>query len=171
MLVLFLMSALPSISALEINAPEEVIIEGQEKYFLVEITNTSEQPLALEINFYAPTETQVSAPKQIAGNSKVTAKIFVKNPGWNKEINSKLEVFLDEEKEETFITLKFNPNQAEVSTEQITGAFTALFGLNTFLEEATNFGSLEYVLLFVLILVAAVLLIAFIARITKRLKK
>ncbi len=162
MLICFLITA----SALTIEAPEVVEVNSQEVYFLVNITNESENSANLKVNFYAPTETQVSSSKFLAKESKTTAKIFVKNNFTEyTEINSKLEVYFGTELVEKQVLLKFYP---QANPAQITGAFTAFFSLGNFFEDFTNFSTLEYGLMFLLILVAAVLLVAFIARVIKR---
>ena len=160
-----------SIVTANVTTINELMVDSDEAYFLVEIENIKDTPKDLQINFYAPLTSQIVSTSTLAPFSKTSAKIYVKNE-FNEytEITAKLEVYLDGDLEEKEILLKFNKtdkviNQEINNDEQV---FAGLFGLTTFVEEASNFGSIEYVLLFVLILIATVLLVAFIARIIKR---
>jgi hypothetical protein len=137
----------------------------KEASFNVEITNSSNAQENLVVNFFAPTDVTIFAPKTIPPNQTVTAKIIVRD-SFDKytEIDSKLEVFVGSALEERQVLLKFYESQdAFVGA---TGSFAALFTLPFAIE--TNFTTIEWVAFFILVLIVLALLIAFIARLAKR---
>ena len=164
-LVLALILFISSIAtAFPINNPSEIDVLG-EATFNVEITNTSNTQENLIINFFAPTDVTIFAPKTIPPNRTVTAKIIVRD-SFDKytEIDSKLEVFVGSALEERQVKLKFYESQD--SFGQATGAFSALFTMPFAIE--TNFTTIEWIVFFILVLIVLALLIAFIARLAKR---
>jgi hypothetical protein len=152
--------------AFTIDMPEELLIEEEDSFFLVEINNNSNTTKNLEIVFFTNTESEIIAPKAIAPNMATTAKIFIKNSFSNyTEVDSKIEVYLGNELKQKRILLKFNPNPTAIQNQS--NSTNALFALFIGLESLT-FGTFEYVLLFAMILIILVLIIAFFVRISKR---
>ena len=137
----------------------------REATFNVEITNTSNNQENLIINFFAPTDVTIFAPNTIPPNQTITAKIIVRD-SFDKytQIDSKLEVFVGSALEERQVLLKFY--ESGDAFGEATGSFAALFTLPFAIE--TNFTTIEWVAFFILVLIVLALLIAFIARLAKR---
>jgi hypothetical protein len=155
------------ISAFPIEVNESVDIY-QEANFEVKITNMSSTPKEITVNFFAPTDVTVFAPRTIPPNSTVTAKVFVKD-SFEKytEIQSTLEVVIGNEIEQRTVLLKFYESQD--AFQNATGDFTAaLFGLPLLIGGMTAFTTLEWLAIFILVLVAAALLVAFVVRVARR---
>jgi hypothetical protein len=137
------------VSAFPVNVSDDIEINTSEVYFLVEVTNNSSTPKELTINFFAPTDTQIIAPKTIESNSTVDVKIFVRNDFEEfTKINSTLEVFLGENLVEKEIQLRFYP--IEDSSNPIDGLF-GFFPLLSF-EFFSEFGLILFLSLIIIIL-------------------
>ncbi len=154
--------------ALDISAPSTVTINDKTS-FLVEITNPSNSAVNLTVNFFAPVKVDVVAPSQIAPNSKVTAKITVYNKfSDEREINATVEAITNDQTVQKEVVLVFKPvvknNFAQDATKALSGLFA--FGLGN--GELSSFTLTDWVLFWVLVIVAAVLVVAFIARVVKR---
>jgi len=167
MLALLILS---TVSAFTVQAPTLVEIHDVGS-FTIEITNTSNIAKELNINFFAPFEVEILAPKSIPSYAKSTAKITLNySPQNYTEITSKLEVYLDNDLEEREITLRFFSNQANqnnnIINDQSEEYMGALFGLGAIVELA-NFSMLEWALFIVLVIIAAILLITLVARAIK----
>ena len=164
-LVLALILFISSIAtAFPINVDNQIDVFN-EATFNVEITNPSNNQENLIVNFFAPTDVTIFAPKTIPPNGTITAKIIVRDSfDEYTEIDSKLEVFVGSSIEERQVLLKFYESQDAFSGA--TGAFSALFTLPFAIE--TNFTTVEWIAFFILVLIVIALLIAFIARIAKR---
>jgi hypothetical protein len=148
------------VSAFPVNVSDDIEINTSEVYFLVEVTNNSSTPKELTINFFAPTDTQIIAPKTIEPNSTINAKIFVRNDF--KEfikVNSTLEVFLGENLVEKEIQLRFYPTQSSLNP------IDGLFGFFTLLN--FEFFS-EFSLILFLSLIVIILLVALIIRAVRK---
>ncbi len=164
-LVLMVILFISSIAiAFPINNPSEIDV-FREATFNVEITNTSNNQENLIINFFAPTDVMIFAPNTIPPNQTITAKVIVRD-SFDKytEIDSKLEVFVGSALEERHVLLKFYESQD--AFKEATGSFAALFTMPFAIE--TNFTTIEWVAFFILVLIVIALLIAFIARLAKR---
>jgi len=155
--------------AFSLTSPDSIEVQGKETYFLVKVFNESKDDQLLKVNFYSTTQSSVSAPKSVASNAYADVKITVFNnnqPNYN-EIDSKLEIYLGKDLEEKNITLKM------ISSGENNSAnfFVGLFSLGSFFTESTSFTITEWIVFWVLVIVAAILIIAFISRVTKRSKK
>ena len=161
-LLIILVSGVAFAGTLTISAPEQVNITDKTSFF-VDITSNSAQSEDLKVSFFAPTKVEVSAPTIMGPNSTAKAKITVYGSKEAKEISSKLEVMLGNSVQQKEVTLSYaaNPN----ISENFVGA---LFGFGSFVQEATNFSIMEWGVFWVLVIIAAVLLIAFVARVARR---
>ena len=153
--------------AFSVTAPESVVV-GDNTSFFIDITNTSEKTADLKVNFYAPISVGVIAPRTIAPNQTIQAKITLSNNKFTKntQINSTLEVTLDQEAQKKEIALTFSEGQT--SSNSLSAAFAGLFSFTDFSLEIEKFSLIEWVAFWVFIFVAAVLLIAFVARLSNR---
>ena len=163
LLLLLLAMALPMVSAFSFGTSDTIDVY-QKGIFYVEITNNTSELQDLEINFYSPTEVKINAPSKIAPNTNLTAQITVyNNYSKYREITSKLEVTLGNETKSKEINTRF---YAIAGTAD--NPFTGLFGLGFFTLESSAFSLVEWGFFWVLVIVAAILIIALFARITHR---
>lgn len=172
-------------SALTISAPNVVDVQGSSTVIEVPIANDSAATADLSVKFFAPTEVRVVAPSVLYPQSSTTAKIWISNsfPTYT-EITSTLEVKLGDEVQKKQITLRFfgqsksQGNQASGDQNQgnffgsLSGAFvsfgSAFFSFGSFIQETMTFSTMEWAVFIVLVIVAAVLLLAFIAKVVRR---
>jgi len=154
------------ISAFPIEVNETVDIY-QEADFEVKITSMSNTSEDITVNFFAPTDVTVFAPRNISPNSTITAKIFVKD-SFEKytEIQSTLEIVIGNEVEQRTVILKFYESQ-DAFRDATNDFASAFFGL-PLLIGGTSFTTLEWLAVFILVLVAAALLVAFVVRVARR---
>jgi hypothetical protein len=132
--------------------------------FYIEVTNNTSELQDLEINFYAPTEVKINSPSKIAPNTNLTAQITVYNNYTTyREMNSKLEVKLGDEIQSKDVSLRFYA-RAGIADNPLIG----LFGLSSFVGESSSYTIVEWIAFWLLVIVAAVLIIALFARITHR---
>ncbi len=163
-----LILALSVTSAFPLSVPTNVEVFN-EATVLVDITNNSLEQKALSINLFVPSTTTIYAPSSISPNETVTAKIIIKNNFSNyTEISSKLEVYLGTDLEERELSIKFYGGNAPADLSGLFGIFLGSFaGAESLFGETIAFTPLEWTVLFVLVLVAVVLLIAFVARVAR----
>jgi len=169
--VLFAAPGVASIAApaFPIIAPNEVNISGTQGSFIVEVSNLSLEPKDLKVNFFSTLKNSISAPTRIAPNSTAQVKITLENTYTSyTEINSTLEVFLGSDFQRKEIVIKFVPQGSGAFNDATSGLFGAFFSFGTFLQELTNFSLLEWGVFWVLVIIAAILLIAFIARVRRK---
>ncbi len=165
--------------ALTISAPTSVEIKDDLSTFFVSITNDSSEALPLTINFYTTTRTNIFAPKTINPYSTVRAKISVYNdsvPNYH-EVESKLEIYAGKQLEEQSIFLKFfekqKPTMIPTQKENIDQnsswvTSTGFFSLGSFFNETNSFNLVDWTIFWILVLIAAVLVVAFISRVVRR---
>jgi hypothetical protein len=145
------------------EAPEQVVVSNNAS-FLVDITNESASQVPLQLNFYSPLSASISAPRYIAPNEKVTAKITLtfsnSNNNYTKgtQLAGTIEARLGTKVEQKPVTLIF---------EQNNNALSAFFSFGAFTKEIEKFTMFEWIAFWVLIIIAAVLLLGFIARAQK----
>lgn len=154
--------------AVGVSAPSEVIV-GDKTVFFVDITNNSASTQNLSVNFYAPIGVKVTSPTSIASNSIATAKIELTNKTFtdNTKQNAILEVTLGNSVERKEISLSFKKTNQGIGAG--VGAFmTGFFSLSSSINELANFSPLEWVVFFILVIIVAVMLIAFISRVRNR---
>ncbi|MDD4251183.1 MAG: hypothetical protein PHX27_03260 [Candidatus ainarchaeum sp.] len=153
-----------------VNAPSEIEVNSIESFFLVEITNPYDISKEVTVNFFAPTDIQVSFPKTISPNSTIVSKIFIRNDFFEfTKINSTLEVYLDNELEKREISIRFHPVNNQNSFENGLQNFNPIEGLFAFalLFNMENFVSMEFALTFFLILISLALLVMLVVRISR----
>lgn len=177
MAVIFVLLFLAQASALTIVSPSAVEVNNKEEFF-VEITNNSNTQKDLRVNFFSTVMSDVIVPNFVPPNTTVRARIIVYNKYESyTEINSKLEVYLDNEFREKNVLLKFLEKNQRDSFEQQGADFTTginsfftLFAINT--SESflllNNYFTLEVVAMTTLVLLILVLVVALIVRIVKR---
>ena len=157
-----------SVSALSVSAPSTVQVTDTNS-FIVEITNNSNIEKELKINFFSTANVKILSPKSILPHSKINVKITLdySSPNYT-EMESKLEVYLDNEFKEKMITQKFYPTgTTNINSQDQSGEYAgALFGLAA-MGEFASFSVLEWALFIVLVIVAAILLLTLIARVIK----
>ena len=171
MLALALLFSISFASAFSVTVPSQVDIHDQE-YISIQVTNISSELKTLKINFFAPTETQIFAPTEVSPNQTITARILVKNTLRDyTEINSKLEIYLGSDLVEKELLLRYYPSSEVIQQEQQENnnkMLGALFGFSSFFTELGNFSLVEWVALVALVIIAAFLLVALIARAVRR---
>lgn len=154
--------------ALSVTAPESVTINDKASFY-VDITNDSIQGIDFEVSIFAPVKTQIVSPTSIGPNETAKAKIIVYNKYSEKtEINSKIEVISEGiivQKEITFI---FEPANETAIPQGESRILTGLFSFGLVLGELTGFTILDWVIFWILVVIVAFLLIAFVARLRKR---
>lgn len=177
MAVIFVLLFLAQASALTIVSPSAVEVNNKEEFF-VEITNNSNTQKDLRVNFFSTVMSDVIVPNFVPPNTTVRARIIVYNKYESyTEINSKLEVYLDNEFREKNVLLKFleknerdNLGQSGSEFAQNLNSFFVLFAANTgesFLN-LNDYSNMEIIFITVLILLILVLIVALVVRIVKR---
>jgi hypothetical protein len=155
--------------ALELSAPQSVEV-NEKASFLVEINNTSNSSIDLQVNFFAPVQADVVAPKTIPANQKANAKITVYNKyADEREINSKIEIVSNGKIIQKEITLIFHPKNSKGSFDfGESRIISGLFSFGGVISEMTGFTMADWVIFWVLVIIIAFLLIAFISRLKRR---
>lgn len=183
-------------SAASISVPDSIEVRDAQSIFYVDITNESNELLPVTINFYTTTKTDIISQKTISPYSTITAKIIVNNdstPNYH-EVESKIEVYVGKQFTQKNIILKFFEKEKLVQlpqtqvtqpvvsdTNNIDTDFldgntkimieitpVAWFGAGQFLEETSTFTIIDWVIFWFLVIVAAILVIAFVARVVRR---
>ncbi|MDO8626972.1 MAG: hypothetical protein Q7K42_00770 [Candidatus Diapherotrites archaeon] len=197
-LILIFLMLLGSVNALVIEYPRTLAVEKEFKEFEVKISNDSGQEKSLAFEFIAPSTIQTSSlPSTVKAGEEVSliVKIFNDEKFWNSTYISSLKVDLGLEQFSKKIETKYLKPVAETSTpikptkdtttenknsdankDPVIPAINSMAeilpisGLVSFLNSGNAFNFGELVLDAFLVLVAAVLLIAFIARFVKRVR-
>lgn len=168
-----LLAIFASAYAVEVNTPGTVYLYDQAKEINVEIVNSEETSQEFSVEFTAPTQFEVSQDSgTIAGSGTKTISItvFPRSDLKGQSYQSKLEVTLGNKRFVKNINLVFRAQPEEgtapegpAQEPEATGLAAGLFSLGA-MPEFTP----ELAINIVLALIAAILLIAFIARFTKR---
>jgi hypothetical protein len=154
--------------ALDISAPETVTVFDKTS-FLVEINNPSNSAVNLSVNVFAPVKVEVVVPNQIAPNSKATARVTVYNKfSDEREVNATIEAITNNETVQKEIVLVFKPKANSNFSQDATKVLSGLFSFSLGGGELSSFTLTDWVLFWILVIVAAVLVVAFIARVVKR---
>jgi hypothetical protein len=161
---LLLVILISTVNAFPINTNSTVDVY-ENGLFYVEITNNTSELQDLEINFYTPAEIKINAPSKIAPNTNITAQVTVYNKYDSyREITSKLEVTMGQEIETKNINLRFFETDGTMTNE-----LTSFFGAGYFVfGNDFAFSLIDWIAFWVLVIVAAILLIALVARIVHR---
>ena len=162
LLVIVLFGA--KVYGLSISAPETVEITNK-AVFTVDLVNDSDSAANITVNFFSPAKSEITAPRQLAPNSTSKATITIYN-NINKvqDITSTVEVSVGEQKIQKQVILSFKENP----TGSLAGAFSALFSFGLFNKEVASFSGIDWVAFWVLVIIAAVLVVAFVSRLVRR---
>ena len=168
LLVLFSAKAM----AFSVNAPTSVEINDK-TVFYVELTNDSPTVVDLKVNFYSPANATVVVPNQLAPNSKTNAKItIINNFKDDRQISGLVEAHFGTKIITKDINLIFSStNNTTSSDSALSGLFSfgsVLLSSGTSLTEFNLFTPLDWVIFILLVIICAVLLVSFIARIKRR---
>ncbi len=149
--------------ALQISAPVSVSIE-ESGQFVVDINNDSKEVLNISLSVYSPAKSEVKVPKIIEPNSTAKALVLLKSNGEYGDYVGTIEVKSNGEivKKEFFLTIE---QKKAVSQGNF---FGGLFSLGAFVNETGQFSLTEWGFFWILVIVAAILLIAFVARVRRR---
>lgn len=150
--------------AFSISAPDSVIVTDK-AVFTVDLTNDSSQAANVVMNFYSPAQSTISYPKQLAPNSSGKATITINNNiSKVEDISATIEAVVGEEKVQKEVTLSFKENPST----SLGAAFGAFFSIPLFNEEIASFSGADWVIFWVLTIIAAVLIVAFVSRLVRR---
>jgi hypothetical protein len=169
LLVLFSAKAM----AFSITAPDSIEINDK-AIFYVELINDSASAVDLKVSFHSPANATVVVPKQLAPNSKTTAKIsIINNFKEDRQISGLVEVHFGTKIITKDINLIFSSttNNTTSSDSALSGLFSfgsVLLSSGTSLTEFNLFTPLDWVIFILLVIICAVLLVSFIARIKRR---
>jgi len=151
-------------NALTISAPEKISVTDKATFY-VKLTNDSASAVNVNVNFYSPVKSEVFAPKKVLLNSTSESKIIVYNSNnLNEDVEATVEAMVGEEAERSVVILSFQSKNI-TGLESAVGAF---FSIGTFNEELAKLSPIEWIVFWILVIVAAVLLVAFIARVNRR---
>jgi hypothetical protein len=132
--------------------------------FFVTIINDTDSSVPIKTSFFSPLVSTVSAPSEIAPNSSTQAEITLTNSNFSKgeTINSTVEVAFGDTVIQKVVSLSFT------NTQKSSNLLSAAFGLGSFISETSGFTLLDWLIFWFLVIVAAILLVSFIARVRKR---
>ena len=148
---------------LEINSPQIVSVTDN-AVFTVDLVNNSDSAVGVTLDFFSPVKYSASYPKQLAPNSTGKATITVyNNLNLAQDVSATIEATVGKTKVQKSVILSFKQNELGV----LVGAFSILFSPSAFISEISSFGFLEWFGFALLVIIAAILLIAFIARLTR----
>jgi len=160
--VLFLLVLFGTKGFALVDAPANVVIADNNS-FIVNITNESSSQLPLKVNFYSPLSVSVFAPSTINPNETVAAKITLTNSNNKYKVGTQFEGTL-----EAKMGSKIEQKLVTLTVAQGNNVLAAFFSFGAFTSEIEKFSLFEWVAFWVLMIIAAVLLLGFIARANKR---
>ena len=147
--------------ALNISAPDSVVVSDNSSFF-VDITNDSEKAIDLQVNFFSPLKSEVIAPFTLAPNQTTKAKITLHNTSFGD--NTKLTAIVEARSGSTVAQKEILLNFQNTGLAAVSG----LFSLGAFTGEVSTFSLAEWGIFWVLVIIAAVLVVAFVSRIKRR---
>jgi hypothetical protein len=156
--------------ALSIDSPNTIEINDKTTFYF-DIVNNSDKATDLTVSFFAPVKADVVAPDYISPNEKVTAKVTIYNKySVDTEVNSKIEVKTLDTVVQKDVVLVFKKQTTNQKQATIDGSkvLSGLFAFTFSLTEMSSYNLMDWVLFWILVIVVAVLLISFIARVVKR---
>ncbi len=160
--VLFLLVLFGTKGFALVDAPANIVIADNNS-FVVNITNESTLQLPLKVYFYSPLNVSISAPTTISPNEKVVAKITLTNSNNKYKVGTEFEGTI-----EAKMGSKVEQKPITLTVAQGNNVLAAFFSFGAFTSEIEKFTVLEWVAFWILIIIAAVLLLGFIARANKR---
>jgi hypothetical protein len=189
LVVLALLLISSSVLAAVLKAPNQVDVSAENQSFEVKVENTSDQAQIFGLEFFAPSSYSLSTvPDTIAPNAKLNITVTLDHDPdlAGQEYTSLLRVRMGDTYSSKDITLTYHDlatvlpdngagqdNSGQDSQTGQGNQSPASPGTGFFILPSLGLGldpSTEIVVDIVLILIAALLLIAFIARLTKRLR-
>lgn len=173
-LILALLLILPGLMASGVKAPNALDITEEGASFEVSVENTFDKAQSLEVEFYPPSNHSISrVPSTIASNSKLKLNVTLDYDAdlAGQTYTALLRARVGEDYYSKEITLNYLAQEpvTEPETEPENGdpsPSTGFFVLPAFGFDQTT----EIIIDIVLILFAAILLIGFISRLTKRMR-
>jgi hypothetical protein len=165
MLVLFSVAC----NAAFVEAPATIVVNEEQKDFDVEIWNEGFGEEDFSVRLFGPFETAVSPSSgSIGAESAVASTVSIMHDEAlvGSTFEATLEVELDGQTTSRNVRVMFKDLEEEPASGNLSG-FVSLAG---FYGAATTFLSVENMVNLVLVVIAAILLIAFIARFIKRLE-
>ncbi|MFA5931549.1 MAG: hypothetical protein WC821_04535 [archaeon] len=167
-MVLFLLVLFSAKAFAIVEAPTQVMVDDK-TIFYVDISNDSDKIVNLSVNFFAPIKSEVVVQKTIAPREKATAKITLYNTKYDSKtkINAIVEANMGDTIEQKEIVLSFSGKQFN-QNGPLNAMFTSFFSLSSFVSETTNYSLADWAIFWVLIIISAVLLIAFVSRVKNR---
>lgn len=157
--------------AFDLEVANPVHIFGEQKEISVTIKNTSDKDKELKFAFYAPLKYTIDyIPGEVKAQSYQTIKItfFPETEVENSIYNAVLSVSLDDETIEKNMKIYYHGEKnSQTGEENNSGNFTS--GFFSFVGTPLLINA-EMVFNVILVIIAAVLLIAFISRLTKRIR-
>jgi len=160
-----------SAHAIYIKAPANIIVQGEQKDIPIAISNDTEEEQEYQISFSAPIEYTISPISGKLASGKTTIATLSIAPGENLEgstYEGTLEVEMGEKKAFKAISMIFKENEDEEDEEP--EETTGFFSLAGYSATITSLLTPQNALNTLLGTIAAILLIAFIARFVKRLE-
>jgi len=149
--------------AFSVDVPQSIEVSNS-SFFYATITNTSDESVPLIVNFFSPLKSTVSVPSTIAPNSSVQAKVTLSNNNFKNgnSVSSTLEANFGGTIVQKQIILNFTNSKSD------SGILSSAFSFASFFLEVNSFNLFDWIIFWVLVIVAAVLLVSFIARVRKR---
>ncbi len=173
-MVIFACLFLSLANALVLETPTVVDVDRSAEFY-IEITNTSNYEKNLTVNFFSSAVSQTFAPNKVPANTTVLAKIIIFNKYDSyTELESKVEVKLNEEHQERKILFRFHEQSkgADFGSEFINNAnsFFTFFGAGAVnsLFSLGDYSVVEVSAITILVLLILVLFVALVVRIVKR---
>jgi len=159
-----MLSIFTSVTAFTIESPSVVDVFGDKNSFYVDVINNTNEVQPLVVNFYSSAKTQISQPKSLAPNSSTKIKITIEHDNKPRyhEVDSKLEIYLGKDLEEKNISIRFYEKN---NSSQSLASFLSF---SSFSQETSQFVFVEWIIFWVLVIIAAVLLIAFVSKVVRR---
>jgi hypothetical protein len=173
-LALFALLLSASCSALKVSAPSTIVVETGQKNVPIIIENDSTFDQSFEVSFSAPFEFEITPSEGTLEAGRETVVTFsVSQQPETQETNYQgtLEVRLGQDKAFRKLDILFKEgNTPIIGPDQLPspGNLTGLISFAGFYSWATGLFTMQNLVNFALIIIAAILLIAFIARFLKR---
>ncbi|MFH1240696.1 MAG: hypothetical protein V1672_05825 [Candidatus Diapherotrites archaeon] len=172
-LLIMLALLISSVSAMELKTyvPNPVYIFDSPKEITFVVENRSSVSKELQINFATSADYDISNyPSELRPHEsrKVSMTIYPEKGFEGSVFESQLIINLGNETQVTNMIIKFRGTE---NSEEAVGEIALASGFFTLFGAASNAGLSEIVFNVVLVVIAAILLIAFISRYTKRITK
>lgn len=150
--------------ALQMNAPESIIVSDR-NVLTVDLVNDSNRVADISVKFFSPSKYEITAPTKLNPNSSGKAKITIFNDALlEQEVNATIEARVGKEIVQKEVRIVFTRSRLGDIGANLAGMFSfAAFGAET---QAFTLG--DWFAFWILVIIAAVLVIAFVARLGRR---